>query len=99
MALLNESERDFAAAVSRLAYVNPFLPERIEWERRALGGEHVRFDAVWHAGTGEIGENPNEARIAERAAALAEAPRERPAKKGRAPAGAPEPHEGPARPG
>src|SRR5262245_60567763 len=84
MALLNESERDFATAVSRLAYVNPFLPERIEGERRALGGEHVRFDAVWHAGTGEIGENPNEARIAERAAALAEALRERLAKKRRA---------------
>jgi transcriptional regulator with AAA-type ATPase domain len=84
MALLNESERGFAAAVSRLAYVNPFLPERIEWERRALGGEHVPFDAVWHAGTGEAGENPNEARIAERAAALAEALRERLADKKRA---------------
>ncbi|HEV8581643.1 MAG TPA: sigma 54-interacting transcriptional regulator [Thermoanaerobaculia bacterium] len=77
MALLNDTERDFATAVSRLAYVNPFLPERIEWERRALGGEHVPFDAVWHARAGEIGENPNELRIAERAAALAEALRGR----------------------
>jgi transcriptional regulator with AAA-type ATPase domain len=84
MALLNDTERDFATAVSRLAYVNPFLPERIEWERRALGGEHVPFDAVWHAGAGEVGENPNEAGIAERAAALVETLRERLAQKGRA---------------
>src|SRR5215217_1104167 len=77
MGLLRESERDFVTAVSALAYVNPFLPERIEWERRALGGEHVPFDAVWHARDDAAGENPNEARIGERTAALAEALRER----------------------
>jgi len=84
MALLTDRERDFATAVSHLAYVNPFLSERIEWERRALGGEHVPFDTVWHAGTGKVGENPNELRIAERAETLAEAVRERLAKKDRA---------------
>jgi transcriptional regulator with AAA-type ATPase domain len=84
MALLNDSERDFATAVSHLAYVNPFLPERIEWERRAIGEEHVSFDAVWHARADIVGQNPNELRIAERAAALAEALRERLAGKGRA---------------
>jgi transcriptional regulator with AAA-type ATPase domain len=77
MVFLNDGERDFAGAVSALAYVNPFLPERIEWERRALGGEHVPFDAVWHARDDTAGENPNEARIGERTAALAEALRER----------------------
>jgi len=78
VALLREdTERDFATAVSRLAYVNPFLPERIEWERRALGAEHIRFDAVWHAGADLLGQNPNEARIAERLAGLAETLRER----------------------
>jgi len=84
MALLTDRERDFATAVSGLAYVNPFLPERIDWERRALGDEHAPSDAVWHAGTGEVGANPNELRIAERATALAETVRERLAKKGRA---------------
>jgi transcriptional regulator with AAA-type ATPase domain len=77
MRLLSDSERGFAAAVSQLAYVNPFLPERIEWERRALGDEHRPFDAVWHARADVLGENPNEARIAERTAALAERLRER----------------------
>jgi DNA-binding NtrC family response regulator len=72
MGFLTDAERDFATAVSRLIYVNPFLPERIEWERRALGEEHVPFDRVWHARGDPAGENPNEIRIAERSAALAE---------------------------
>ena len=77
MALLTDTERDFVTAVSRLAYVNPFLPERIDWERRALGEEHRPFDAVWHARGDVTGENPNEARIAERSGVLAEGLRER----------------------
>lgn len=78
MGLLSDTQRDFATAVSHLAYGNPFLPERIEWERRALGGEHVPFDAVWHSRPGDpVGENPNEMRIVERSAALAEGVRER----------------------
>src|SRR5215218_7297042 len=77
MGLLRESERDFVTAVSHLAYVNPFLPERIDWERRALGEEHLPFDSVWHARGDPAGENPNEVRIAERSAALAEELRER----------------------
>ena len=75
--LLSDAERSFAAAVSRLAYDNPFLPERIEWERRALGDEHVPFDAVWHSRGDAAGENPNEARIVERSASLVETLRER----------------------
>ena len=77
MSLLSDAERSFAEAVSRLAYVNPFVPERIEWERRALGDEHVPFDAVWHSRGDVAGENPNEARIVERSASLVEALRER----------------------
>ncbi|HYX24688.1 MAG TPA: sigma 54-interacting transcriptional regulator [Thermoanaerobaculia bacterium] len=84
MALLNDSERDFATAVSRLAYVNPFLPERIEWERRAIGEEHVPFGGVWHAGGDPGGQNPNEGRIAARSEALAGELRERLAGGGRA---------------
>jgi MoxR-like ATPase len=77
MGLLSDSERDFATAVAHLTYVNPFLAERIEWERRALGAEHLPCDEVWHSRGDLAGENPNEARIAERAAALAEVLRER----------------------
>jgi MoxR-like ATPase len=77
MGLLSDAERDFAAAVSRLAYVNPFLPERIAWERQALGAEHVPLQAVWHRSGSRDGENPNEARIVERSERLAEELRER----------------------
>jgi transcriptional regulator with AAA-type ATPase domain len=87
MALLTDADRDFAVAVSHLAYGNPFMPERIEWERRALGDEHVPFDAVWHASAEAAGQNPNEMRIAERSAALAEVLRERLAGKARATTG------------
>src|SRR4051812_41050718 len=77
MSLLSDAERSFAEAVSRLAYVNPFVPERIAGERRALGDEHVPFDAVWHSRGDAAGENPNEARIVERSGALVETVRER----------------------
>jgi transcriptional regulator with AAA-type ATPase domain len=77
MGFLSDAERDFAAAVSRLAYGNPFLPERIAWERQALGAEHVPFQAVWHSRGDPAGENPNEARIVERSGRLAEELRER----------------------
>ncbi|HEX4960217.1 MAG TPA: sigma 54-interacting transcriptional regulator [Thermoanaerobaculia bacterium] len=84
MKLLTETDRDFANAVSHLAYVNPFLPERIEWERRAIGAEHVPFGGVWHAGADSGGPNPNEVRIAERVETLAEALRGKLAKGARA---------------
>jgi transcriptional regulator with AAA-type ATPase domain len=77
MGLLSDSERDLATAVAHLSYVNPFLAERIEWERRALGDEHLPNDEVWHSRGDLGGQNPNEVRIAERAAALAEGLRER----------------------
>jgi hypothetical protein len=83
MSLLSDAERSFAEAVSRLANVNPFVPERIEGERRALGDEHVPFDAVWHSRGDAAGENPNEARIVERSASLVEAVRARLAGGGR----------------
>src|SRR5262245_66680956 len=44
---LAAKERSFLDAVSRLAYCNPFLPERVECERAALGDEFVEGEAVW----------------------------------------------------
>ena len=60
MALFAAGQRSFAEAVSELVYCNPFLPERIECERRALGED---FDPP-ACGTGtsapeSIGERPN----------------------------------------
>ncbi|HUI57647.1 MAG TPA: sigma 54-interacting transcriptional regulator [Bryobacteraceae bacterium] len=47
MAFLSKSERALLQAVSRLGYSNPFLPERVEWERAALGAEFVEGEPVW----------------------------------------------------
>src|SRR5271165_2291417 len=44
--LANE-ERSFLQAVSKLAYCNPFLPERTELERAALGRDFVEGEPVW----------------------------------------------------
>src|SRR5712671_6867478 len=47
MAFLSATERRFLSAVSQLAYCNPFLPERPEFERAALGDEFVEGEPVW----------------------------------------------------
>ncbi len=49
MPLLNAVERRFLTAVSNLAYCNPFLPERTEWEKAALGADFVAREVVWSA--------------------------------------------------
>src|ERR1041384_273860 len=45
--LFREEERSFAAAVSRIAYDNPFSPERIKSERVALGDTFDESERVW----------------------------------------------------
>src|SRR2546429_9859973 len=47
MSFLSKSELGFLRAVSQLAYCNPFLPERVEWERAALGPDFVEGEPVW----------------------------------------------------
>ena len=44
--MLTASDRRFLTALSRLAYCNPFLPERLELEREALGREYVAEEYV-----------------------------------------------------
>ena len=54
MAFLDGSTRALAQAISKLAYCNPFLPERIESERAALGADFVAGGTLWDArGTSE----------------------------------------------
>jgi len=47
MAFLTSPERAFLRAASRLAFCNPFLPERVEHERAALGAEFADDEPVW----------------------------------------------------
>jgi transcriptional regulator with AAA-type ATPase domain len=49
MPTLSANESRFFKAVAGLAYCNPFLPERIEWERAALGREFAGNEPVWSA--------------------------------------------------
>src|SRR4051794_23659554 len=53
----------FAATISNLAYCNPFLPERIEHERQALGLEFVEADVVWNVTQDWEGNRPNIAKL------------------------------------
>src|SRR3989441_270029 len=63
-------DRALAEAISRLAYCNPFLPERIECERAALGPAFVAGGTLWHA-TGEPDPMPNVAALGKLSEALA----------------------------
>lgn len=47
MSFYRGTEREFLVAVSKLAYCNPFLPERIQCEREALGAEFREEEPVW----------------------------------------------------
>lgn len=47
MAFLTSNERAFLRAVSNLGYCNPFLPERIQYEREALGPDFREAEPVW----------------------------------------------------
>lgn len=49
MSLYSDSERRFLTVVSRLGYSNPFLPERMELERAALGRQFIEGGVVWSA--------------------------------------------------
>lgn len=73
----SDREREFLEAVSRLTYCNPFGPERLALEQKALGDDFTPFDVVWHSGADAEGGNPNVARIAARAEELALSLRER----------------------
>ncbi|NNL64630.1 MAG: sigma-54-dependent Fis family transcriptional regulator [Myxococcales bacterium] len=64
-------------ALAALTDGNPFLPERLEAERAALGRAFIPTDAVWHAEATLYGLNPNLPRLAERASRLADTLRER----------------------
>jgi transcriptional regulator with AAA-type ATPase domain len=55
MTLLNGSEREFLEAAAKLAHCNHFLPERIEYEKAALGRDFVSGEPVWSASVADPG--------------------------------------------
>ena len=73
MAFLNKSESSFLGVISTLAYCNPFLPERIELERKALGYDlaHERARSVWSMHVDEQRDRAEIARLTERVEPMA----------------------------
>ena len=74
--LFTEAESTLARAVGALTAGNPFLPERLEAERAALGDAFDPAGTLWHS-PDEPEPAPNVVRIAARTTALADAARAR----------------------
>jgi len=71
MGLLTGNDKLFVQSVSQLVYCNPFLPERIEHERAALGDEFHADGTLWHTRL-DPSPTPNIHRLHQRAEAIAE---------------------------
>ncbi len=75
--IMTAAERRFAGSIAELLYSNPFLPERIEREREALGEEFDESMAEWNL-RGDIStDHPNVGKLLDRCEHLAEATREK----------------------
>jgi len=84
MQFVDASEARLLDAISQLTDSNPFLPERVECERRILGDAFADTATVWHA-HGDLDDlNPNVAAIIERVEQLASRLRHRLAEGARA---------------
>lgn len=77
MALFSDADRSCAETLVNLGYCNPFLPERIAYERVILGKTFVGKDDAWHKHVEEEAERPNIAMLTQRAKGLADAARDR----------------------
>ncbi len=69
----DDSQRHLARTVSDLAHCNPFLPERLELERQALGTAHVAEDADWNRRSLNSADHPNVQRLFKRCTELVDA--------------------------
>ena len=64
MPQLTDAERRFLTSVSKLAYCNPFLQERTDFERACLGSDYVPRQTLWSASAADPdAANPNVARL------------------------------------
>jgi len=73
MAMFSGKERQFLSAVANVGYGNPFLPERIKWEKAALGRAFTPSGPVWSASVSDPDtEPPNVAAIHKKLAPILE---------------------------
>ncbi|HUA82808.1 MAG TPA: sigma-54 factor interaction domain-containing protein [Bryobacteraceae bacterium] len=77
MPILKARDRHFLESSANLGYCNPFLPERVEFERAALGREFVDAGPVWSPSVSEPdAARPNIVRLHQKLPAAIEAARE-----------------------
>ena len=57
--LFNEEERRLGQKISELSYCNPFLPERINFEREILGKDFIKTETTWNIRVDINDERPN----------------------------------------
>ena len=77
LGLFSTQDRRRAEAIGALAFCNPFLPERVELERRLLGSTFVAIAPVWSADPRLLSDNVNVAAIRRLAEELATTARRR----------------------
>jgi len=77
MLFKSAEDRGQAAAIARLIYCNPFLPERLDCEKEALGDDYVPVDPAWHVGGDPPHGRANLVTLQHRAEELAAAGRRR----------------------
>ena len=78
MAFMNDEERHLAGLIGALTHCNPFLEERIEFEKAILGKEHQTSTAVWSmVGAEPHSDEPNLMAIGYKAEALGKTFRDR----------------------
>jgi len=76
MPLFSPPHRQFLEAVARVAFSNPFLPERLEYERAALGDEYrPGTGRVWSRRSDVEESQPNVERLSAKAATIIDAAR------------------------
>jgi transcriptional regulator with AAA-type ATPase domain len=74
MGTFSRQDQHFLSSVAKLGYGNPFLPERIAYEKAALGREFVPGGPVWSASVSDPdADPPNEAAIRRKLTAVMEA--------------------------
>ncbi len=81
MSVFTAQERAFAEAVGQMAYSNPFLPERIESERVALGEAFDPHEADWNVRPGDDRDHHNLEKLLQKSETLLERARDRIAKR------------------
>jgi DNA-binding NtrC family response regulator len=77
MAMFSDSDRARAEMLVELGYCNPFLPERIDYERHLLGDAFVTTDGAWHKHIENEETRPNIELLTQHAKTLADGARER----------------------